>query len=159
MIQIILTISTIIFVLYRQLSEQMVKHRMKNYIIIIIIGLSLVATQSSGMKWNVSLITIIILGDILFPSLLGWLRAKYTIIWTNKNQIVMRKGNIVTIVLWLIYIIGHGALTYFVRDNENFMLFSIGISLLVQREVIWINSRKKFSIQIRNNERLQLYKK
>ena len=71
----------------------------------------------------------------------------------------MRKGNIVTIVLWLIYIIGHGALTYFVRDNENFMLFSIGISLLVQREVIWINSRKKFSIQIRNNERLQLYKK
>ena len=49
MIQIILTISTIIFVLYRQLSEQMVKHRTKNYIIIIIIGLSLVATQSSGM--------------------------------------------------------------------------------------------------------------
>ncbi|WP_332535847.1 hypothetical protein [Lactococcus sp.] len=137
----------------------MVKHKTKNYIIIIIIGLALVAAQSSGIKWNVSLITILILGDILFPSLLGWLRAKCTLIWANKNQIVMRKGNIVTIVLWLIYIIGHGALTYFVRDNENFMLFSIGISLLVQREVIWIDSRKKFSIQIRNNERLQLYKK
>ncbi|WP_155723340.1 hypothetical protein [Lactococcus cremoris] len=137
----------------------MVKHKTKNYIIIIIIGLALVAAQSSGIKWNVSLITILILGDILFPNLLGWLRAKCTLIWANKNQIVMRKGNIVTIVLWLIYIIGHGALTYFVRDNENFMLFSIGISLLVQREVIWIDSRKKFSIQIRNNERLQLYKK
>lgn len=159
MIQIILTTITIIFVLYRQLSEQMVKHKTKNYIIIIIIGLASVAGQSSELKWNISLITAIILGDILFPSVLGWLRAKYTLIWANKNQVVMRKGNIVTIILWLIYIIGHGFITYFVHDNESFMLFSIGISLLVQREVIWIDSRKKFSTQIKNNERLQLNKK
>ncbi|WP_428815662.1 hypothetical protein [Lactococcus lactis] len=159
MIQIILTTITIIFVLYRQLSEQMVKHKTKNYIIIIIIGLASVAGQASELKWDISLITAIFFGDILFPSVLGWLRAKYTLIWANKNQVVMRKGNIVTIILWLIYIIGHGFITYFVHDNESFMLFSIGISLLVQREVIWSDSRKKFSTQIKNNERLQLNKK
>ncbi|MCT0017564.1 hypothetical protein EFE32_12345 [Lactococcus lactis subsp. lactis] len=159
MIQTILTTVTIIFVLYRQLSEQAVKHKTKYYIIIILIGLFSALIQYHQINWNTILVIAIIIGDITFPALLGWLRAKYTRIWVNNDQLVTRKGNFMTIILWLIYIFIHGLISYFIKDNENFMLFSIGISLLVQREVIWIDSQKKYPEQIKNNESIQKKKK
>ncbi|MDT2741496.1 hypothetical protein [Lactococcus garvieae] len=107
------------------------------------------------MNWNSSLLLAVVFGDIVIPVLFGWLRAVSTRVYlgTKGNiQLVVRKGSLLTLALWVIYIIIRGSISYFIKDSENFMLFSLGLSLLVQREIIWKIAQEQFSSQIKNNE-------
>lgn len=152
MIQIILIFAVVLLVLYRQLSEQEVTHKTKSYLLIMLIGLYFVYQQSSHMNWNSSLLLAVVFGDIAIPVFFGWLRAVSTHVYLGTKGNVVRKGSLLTLALWVIYIIIRGSISYFIKDSENFMLFSLGLSLLVQREIIWKIAQEKFSSQIKNNE-------
>ncbi|WP_336255960.1 hypothetical protein [Lactococcus lactis] len=104
------------------------------------------------MNWNSSLLLAVVFGDIAIPVLFGWLRAVSTHVYLGTKGNVVRKGSLLTLALWVIYIIIRGSISYFIKDSENFMLFSLGLSLLVQREIIWKIAQEKFSSQIKNNE-------
>ena len=150
MIQIILIFAVVLLVLYRQLSEQEVTHKTKSYLLIMLIGLYFVYQQSSHMNWNSSLLLAVVFGDIAIPVLFGWLRAVSTHVYLGTKGNVVRKGSLLTLALWVIYIIIRGSISYFIKDSENFMLFSLGLSLLVQREIIWKIAQEKFSSQLKN---------
>ncbi|MDR0199084.1 MAG: hypothetical protein LBI43_00730 [Streptococcaceae bacterium] len=148
----ILGILIIIWVISRQLRPSMVTAKMRIYYILMIIGgvEILQYVQKSGLRVSFALQFLIY--SLILPPLFGWLRVLTYNYWVSDKQQVMRKGNLLTALLWIIYMGGHIALDHFTKAPGNlFLLFDIGFSLLVQRYLAYRTASRKYPNEIQNN--------
>ncbi|XOW21849.1 hypothetical protein QK908_05385 [Lactococcus cremoris] len=92
--------------------------------------------------------------SLVLPPIFGWLRVLTYTYWVNDDQQVMRKGNLLTALFWIIYMALHLGLDHFTKAPGNlFLLFDIGFSLLVQRYLAYNKARKQFPKEIENNRK------
>lgn len=154
-IQNLLIIMLLVVLIYRQLSVHEVQNKTRTYIILIFLGFYISYQHRENIDLSLIVLTLVIMGDIAVPVLFGWLRAKHTNIWINPEGLVVRQGKWVTLILWILYILIRGSISYFFPGNANFILISLGFSLLVQQKIIWHNASIQFSEQLKNRNRFK----
>lgn len=134
------------WILYRQLQERPVKEEMKLAIPGFLLILAILDMSAYGQQHAIIVkpigIAFITIG-FLSGGLFGWLRGVRSHIWRDKGQL-MRQGNWVTVVLWLVGIIVHlgleHATSYFDPSLSNLtdasLFVYMAITLSVQKYVI-----------------------
>ena len=148
----ILGLLIIVWVISRQLSARLVTTRMTTYYILMALGLFNIVQYSNVHGVSLLFIINLLLYSLILPPLFGWLRVLTYKYWLNDNNQVMRKGNWFTALLWIVYMALHLALDHFTHAPGNiFLLFDIGFSLFVQRQLSYRTAAKKFPDEIKNN--------
>lgn len=153
----LISLLLLVLILIRQLSARVVLHQTRTFLILIGIGCLLAYQGRSTIHWNLLLLSAIGFGDIFLPIFFGWLRAISSKIWfDSEKQLIFCKGTLITAGLWLAYIALRGMIGYLIKGSDNFMLISLGLSLLTQRELIWQRVSRLFPREISKNQAFQL---
>jgi 4-hydroxybenzoate polyprenyltransferase len=144
-ITVIISLIVLGFILSRQLREQPIKEDrgFQLPILLCVFGLLEIATSFEAETKGLTFLSVILLLVGLFSgAIFGWIRAKNTHLWYDKGQL-MRQGNVITIVLWVVGIGLHLGLESFSGHinpasasitNTSILLY-LGISLAVQRYI------------------------
>jgi len=148
----VLGLLIVVWVISRQLRARLVTTRMTVYYVLMALGLFNIVQYSKVHGASLAFIGNLLLYSLILPPLFGWLRVLTYKYWLNDKNQVMRKGNLATAALWIIYMAFHLSLDYLTHAPGNiFLLFDIGFSLFVQRRLAYHNATKKFPDEIKNN--------
>jgi hypothetical protein len=149
----IIPVIILIWIIWRQMSPRMVTKKTTLYLIIMIIGIVSVVGVNSKPKISFTATGIVIMAATLIVStvLLGALRAFSYHMWVADDGLVMRRGTIVTILLWALSIAIHLGGDHFVPGSDVFTTFYIGLSLLIQRESGFYRAKRRFPNEIHAN--------
>lgn len=148
-------------VIRRQLEAKAIRFKPRFFVILILIGLSSVwdavnkqhldLTKKDALLFGV----IGLLGAAIFAALRAW-SYKY---WLSDDKLVMRQGNWLTIVWWLIGIGVHIFADRLWTGSSATLLLYLGITLLIQRSIVWWRGSTKYPTEIANNTALQREKR
>ncbi|KRL79958.1 hypothetical protein [Secundilactobacillus paracollinoides] len=144
----------LIWIVRRQLMPRMVSKNTRSYVIIMIIGLILVVggIYKRKVSFTVNGLIIMVVTLTISAVIFGILRAFSYQLWVDdQNEIVLRRGNVVTLLLWAVSILIHLIGDHFVPDGAALMTFYIGFSLLIQRETVFQRAKQKFPTEIQQN--------
>lgn len=135
----------LIAIIRRQLQAKVIKFRMRTYIVLIGIGAyeTFMAIQSKflGLPTN---FWIFLIGMIIGATLFGFLRVLSYHLWVDERGLVMRQGNWLTVVLWIVGILFHLTLDRIWKGSNVTLLIYIGISLWAQRGLVWQKATRLF---------------
>lgn len=150
----ILGILIIFWVISRQLRARVVTARMTIYLILMAFGAIEIFQYVEKSGLTIGFLGNLLIYSLVLPPIFGWLRVLTYTYWVNDDQQVMRKGNLLTALFWIIYMALHLGLDHFTKAPGNlFLLFDIGFSLLVQRYLAYNKARKQFPKEIENNRK------
>lgn len=148
-------------VIRRQLEAKAVRFKPRFFVILIVIGLSSVWDAVNKQHLDLTkreawLFGIVgLLGAAIFAALRAW-SYKY---WVNDDQVVMRQGNWLTIVWWIVGIGVHIFADRLWTGSSATLLLYLGITLLIQRGIVWWRGSIKYPTEIGNNITLQREKR
>lgn len=142
---IIIGVAVLILILYRQLREQPIKEERTTRLPLIlgVVGLFEIVAAISAKPTGLDLITTLLLvGGLLSGAVFGWIRARTTHVWYDDGKL-MRQGNALTIVLWIVGLAIHLVLEELdghlnsasATIASSSLLLYMAISLGVQRYV------------------------
>lgn len=150
---VLLGLLIIIWIISRQIRPRLVTTRLTTYYILMAIGAVEIFQTIQQQGLSINFIIEFIVYSLLLPPFFGWLRVLTYRYWLNDKRQVMRCGNWLTALLWILYMLGHFVLDYFVKaPGSLFLLFDIGFSLVVQRQLAYHNAGQKFPNDIKNNK-------
>ena len=142
----------VIWVISRQLRKRLVTTGMTVYLILMALGFLNIVQYSKVHGATLVFVGNLLIYSLILPPLFGWLRVLTYKYWLNDQQQVMRQGNWLTALLWIVYMALHFSLDVLTHaPGSIFLLFDIGFSLFVQRRLAYHNASKKFPGEIKNN--------
>lgn len=149
----IISVILLIWIVWRQMSPQMVTKKTRTYLIIMVIGIATVIGGNSKPKVSFTSTGIAIMAATFIVSavLLGILRAFSYHVWVAHDGLVMRRGTILTILLWALSIAIHLGGEHFVPGSDALTTFYIGLSLLIQHESVFYRAKRRFPNEIRTD--------
>ncbi|MYV05909.1 hypothetical protein [Furfurilactobacillus milii] len=138
-----------LFVLYAVLKRQLSPHRIQLnltfYLFLILFG---AASVSDAITHNYLIVTadagLFVLGSLISAVLFGYLRTLSYRLWIDKTGTVMRQGNWETIVLWIVGLFIHSLASLSWHGSNATILLYLGITLLVQRGLVWIRAKRQY---------------
>ncbi|GAK31498.1 hypothetical protein WOSG25_100640 [Weissella oryzae SG25] len=139
----------LLWMVRRQLTAQILTFKSRTFIIIMIIGVYEFLqvkhlTFNQGFYWffALSLVNVIVF---------GFLRALSTHFWINDDGLIMRQGNWITLVLWILTVTAHLGIDRLWTSSGTTALIYLGATLFVQRGVTWHLASNKYPELIENN--------
>ena len=75
-------------------------------------------------------------------------------IWVNDQALVVRKGNVYTLVFWIVGIGTHLLIDLVWSGSAVTLLLYLGMTLFVQRGGLWLRARNKYPSEIKHNVKL-----
>lgn len=140
-------------VIRRQLEPKTVRFKPQFFIIIVIFGITSVVdainkqhldiTKQDAWMFGITAL----LGATVFASL----RAMSYRFWINDDDLIMRQGNWLTIIWWVIGIGIHVMADRMWTGSQATLLLYLGLTLLIQRGIVWWRANRKYPQQISNN--------
>lgn len=137
----------LIWVIYRQLRTQEVEYKPILSIILMIVGAQQGLQSVPNLTKNPSALTILLLGSAS-ALIFGYLRARSYKYWTENHK-VLRRGNLITLALWIVSFAVKFALSKIDGNAGNFTLFEVGLTLFAQRMIAWNIAKQRFPQEIR----------
>lgn len=143
LINIAITIAVLLWVLYRQLSTRPIKERSKVGIILIGVGVveTLVMLQhGTPTAEDIGLLLL----SLLIGIGLAAVRATTVKIWSTHG-VALRRGTILTALLWLVSIAQHLAVEHFISDGlgEATLLIYLGFVLAAQQRILIVRAKSR----------------
>ncbi len=92
-----------------------------------------------------------VLSAVIFAALRAW---SYHF-WVNDQGLVMRQGNWLTLVWWVISIAGHLGVDRLWTGSSATLLLYVGVTLLVQRGCVWWLAGRAYPTEIKANALVQ----
>jgi hypothetical protein len=136
-----------VWIIYNQIRIRQVRRNLHLTvpIILVVLGLPNILTYVNTGK-NTGLFLAGILAGLLFIAVvMGALRAFTVRIWAKDNMI-FQQGTWITIVLWVVTIALHLLIDQIGNVGESSLLITYGITLSIQRWVIYSRARREFPI-------------
>jgi uncharacterized BrkB/YihY/UPF0761 family membrane protein len=142
---IIISVLVLLYILYNQRRVRQLRQTLRLTLPIVLIIVGFLSTTS---HFNTQPLTttglILIVASLLFlAGGMGALRAYTVKIWSN-DQGVFRQGTWLTIGLWLVSVALHVVVEQFGHTGQSSLLLYVGITLAVQRLVLYSRARSYF---------------
>ncbi|MFC6176041.1 hypothetical protein ACFQAV_04285 [Companilactobacillus huachuanensis] len=150
---IVLALLILYVVIKRQLEPRTVKFKPEFFIVVILFGIASIGDAVSKQHMNLSQNRIIIFGvlSLVSAAVFAILRAFTYKYWLDDKGLVMREGNWLTIVWWVIGIGMHMAVDRIWTGSSVTLLLYLGITLLIQRGIVWYRASTKYPSEISGN--------
>ncbi|MDQ7094652.1 hypothetical protein REC12_13730 [Desulfosporosinus sp. PR] len=149
----IFVVLVMIWVIWRQMSTRIVLKKPTLWLGIMIVGIVVAAMHiSKGIVfWSIGDIIFLIMAYPVSAVLFAVLRAKSYRLWVGNDGLVMRKGTAITLILWVISVAIHAWGNYIVPGSEILMAFYMGLTLLIQRKLVFNRAKQKYPNEIKAN--------
>lgn len=143
----------LIWVIRQQLAPHVVRFKIRTYLIIILVGALSVNDAFTKHQLTITPTQLIYFGlaSLLSAALFGSLRAWSYHFWVNENGLVMRQGNWLTIVLWIVGIATHLMVDRLWTGSSTTTLLYLGLTLLIQRGGVWWFARRNYPNELQLN--------
>ncbi|MCF6160448.1 MAG: hypothetical protein LKG79_04590 [Furfurilactobacillus sp.] len=142
---IVLALLVLYAVLKRQLSPHRIQLNLTLYLFLILFG---AASAADAITHNHLIVTagtgLFVLGSLISAVLFGYLRTLSYRLWIDKTGTVMRQGNWETIVLWIVGLFIHSLAGLAWHGSNATILLYLGITLLVQRGLVWVRAKRQY---------------
>ncbi|WP_164509462.1 hypothetical protein [Companilactobacillus jidongensis] len=150
---IVLALLILYVVIKRQLEPRTVKFKPEFFIIVILFGIASVGDAVNKQHLDVSQSNIYVFGilSVISAAIFAALRAWSYKFWLDDDGLVMREGNWLTIVWWIIGIGMHVAVDQMWNKSSVTLLLYLGITLLIQRGLVWYRASSKYPKEISAN--------
>lgn len=147
----------VLFILYRvikrQLAVRVLRYKIDFYALLMIIGIASIveAVQKHQVKITLMQAMIFSIGSLLSAVVFGLLRAYTYRIWVNDQHLVVRKGNVYTLVFWVVGIGTHLLVDLVWKGSAVTLLLYLGVTLFVQRGALWLRARHQYPSELKHN--------
>lgn len=141
-------------VIWRQISPRVISKKTTLYLVIMLIGVAEVggAISTQAIPFTGENIVIIAVAYLILAVPFGIMRAKSYRLWVANDGLVMRRGTVVTVVLWMISFAIHLGIDYYVvPGSDAFLILYLGLSLMIQREWVFSRAKRLYPNEIRVN--------
>ncbi|WP_125572932.1 hypothetical protein [Levilactobacillus huananensis] len=144
-------------VIKRQLAPKIIRFKIEFYILVVLLGAASIGDAFQKQHLQITLQQALIFGGLSLASavIFAGLRAWSYQFWVNDAGLVMRQGNWLTLVWWIIGIAGHLAVDRIWTGSSVTLLLYLGITLLVQRGSVWLLASRQYPMEMRHNAALQ----
>lgn len=153
---IVLALLILYVVIKRQLEPRTVKFKPEFFIVVILFGIASIGDAVNKQHLDLAQNKIIIFGilSLISAAVFAALRALSYKFWLD-DKLVMREGNWLTIVWWVIGIGMHVAVDRIWTGSSVTLLLYLGVTLLIQRGMVWYRASSKFPQEISANVAVQ----
>ncbi|WP_125764010.1 hypothetical protein [Companilactobacillus hulinensis] len=150
---IVLALLILYVVIKRQLEARTVRFKPEFFIIVILFGIASIGDAINKQHLNISQSNIYVFGilSLISAAIFAALRAWSYKLWLDDDGLVMREGNWMTIVWWIIGIGMHVAVDQIWNKSSVTLLLYLGITLLIQRGLVWYRASSKYPKEISAN--------
>lgn len=150
---IVLAILILYVVIKRQLEPRTVKFKPEFFIVVILFGIASIGDAVNKQHLDLSQNKIIFFGilSLISATVFAALRALSYKFWLDDDKLVMREGNWLTIVWWVIGIGMHVAVDRIWTGSSVTLLLYLGVTLLIQRGMVWYRASVKYPQEISAN--------
>ncbi|WP_125715268.1 hypothetical protein [Companilactobacillus kedongensis] len=150
---IVLALLILYVVIKRQLEPRTVKFKPEFFIVVILFGIASIGDAVNKQHLDLAQNKIIIFGilSLISAAIFSALRALSYKFWLDDDKLVMREGNWLTIVWWVIGIGMHVAVDRIWTGSSVTLLLYLGVTLLIQRGMVWYRASSKYPQEISAN--------
>jgi len=143
----------LIAVVRRQIAPRVIRFKANFYLLVILLGIASVADAFNKQHLQIALVQGLIFGGLSLVSAIGFalLRAWSYRFWVNEDGIVMRQGNWVTILWWVLGIGVHLGVDQLWTGSSVTLLLYLGLTLAVQRGWVWWLASRSYPNEIKAN--------
>jgi len=141
----------------RQLAPRIIRFKLEFFILVILLGMASIGDAFQKQHLHITPQQALIFGSLSLASALIFaaLRAWSYHFWVNDDGLVMRQGNWLTVVLWVVGIAGHLGVDRLWTGSSVTLLLYLGVTLLVQRGCVWLLARRQYPAEMHANAALQ----
>ncbi|WP_125686139.1 hypothetical protein [Levilactobacillus fujinensis] len=147
----------LVVVIRRQLAPKVVRFKMEFFLLVVVLGAASVGDAFNKQHLQITAQQAVLFGGLSLVSavVFALLRAWSYRFWVNTDGYVMRQGNWLTLVLWLVGIGIHLGVDRLWTGSSVTLMLYLGVTLLVQRGYVWWRATQKFPAEMRTNAALQ----
>jgi len=140
-------------VIKRQLAPRVIRFKLEFFVLIILLGIASVGDAFTKQHLHITPQQAIIFGSLSLVSAVAFaaLRAWSYRFWVNDAGLVMRQGNWLTLVWWVVGIGGHLGVDRLWTGSSVTLVLYLGVTLLVQRGCVWWLASRQYPSEMRAN--------
>ncbi|MFD1455691.1 hypothetical protein ACFQ44_08395 [Levilactobacillus lanxiensis] len=144
-------------VIKRQLAPKVVRFKMSFFVLVTLLGAASIGDAFNKQHLQISPSQAVVFGGLSLASaiIFALLRAWSYRFWVDNNGLVIRQGNWLTLVWWVVGIAGHLGVDRLWTGSSVTLLLYLGVTLLVQRGCVWWLASQKYPTEMRANAELQ----
>lgn len=142
-------------VVKRQLAPRVIRFKIDFYILVVLLGIASIGDAFQKQHLQITPQQAAIFGSLslLGAVIFGLLRAQSYRFWVDDAGMVMRQGNWVTLVWWIIGIAVHMGVDRLWTGSSVTLLLYLGVTLLVQRGTVWWLAQRQYPVPCRQTRR------
>lgn len=147
----------LIGIVRRQLEPRTIRFKLKFYLILIILGIASINDAFTHHHLSITPTQALLFSgaSLLSAVVFAGLRAWSYHFWLNDTGLVMRQGNWLTVLFWIMGVGGHLLTERLWTGSAATLLLYLGITLLIQRGGVWWRAYQVYPSELENNRRLQ----
>lgn len=140
-------------VIKRQLAPKVIRFKMEFFVLVILLGAASIGDAFTKQHLQITTQQAVIFGALSLVSAVAFaaLRAWSYRFWVNDDGLVMRQGNWLTLVWWVVSIAGHLGVDRLWTGSSATLLLYLGVTLLVQRGCVWWLASRQFPSEMQAN--------
>lgn len=144
----------LVVVIKRQLAPRVIRFKVNFFILIILLGVASIGDAFQKQHLQITPSQAVIFGSLSLTGALvfGWLRAQSYHFWVNDQGVVMRQGNWLTLMWWLIGIVVHLGVDRLWTGSSVTLLLYLGVTLLAQRGGVWWLAQRQYPVAMQANQ-------
>jgi hypothetical protein len=142
----VIGVAVVLLLISRQLSVRQLRESYRLVLILAVIGIIEFATYLRGHPHDVTGISAAVVGSLVLAAVMGGLRALTVRVWRGEGGQLLRQGNWLTALLWIVALGVHLGYDYLVASNSTgknggdvgtaTLLLYLVVSLAVQRFIM-----------------------
>jgi len=147
----------LVVVIRRQLAPKVVRFKMTFFLLVVLLGAASVGDAFNKQHLQITAQQAVLFGVLSLVSAVAFalLRAWSYRFWVNADGYVMRQGNWLTLVWWIVGIGIHLGVDRLWTGSSVTLMLYLGVTLLVQRGYVWWRASRQYPAEIRANAALQ----
>ncbi|WP_143461931.1 hypothetical protein [Levilactobacillus enshiensis] len=140
-------------VVKRQLAPRVIRFKVKFLGLVILLGMASISDAFQKQHLQITVQQAVIFGSLslLGAVLFGALRAQSYRLWINEAGVVMRQGNWLTLLWWVIGVAVHLGVDQLWTGSSTTLLLYLGTTLLVQRGTVWWLAQRLYPVAMQVN--------
>lgn len=149
----------LVWIIKKQLTPRVVQFKSKTYLIIMLIGVFSIndAVTKHALTITPTQLLLFAGGSLLSAAIFGGLRAWSYRLWLNQDSLVMRQGNWLTLLFWILGIGSHLLVDQIWTNSSVTLLLYLGLTLMIQRGGIWWRAQRNYPTELAHNLAVQTH--